>query len=137
MNFDLDEALQRPVYGINDCFEALSHLANKFPKFKMSPTGSAWILDAGDDVDIVVKCRPRDLERFLKVGFSKGGGDYPNAESDSLRSAGLNVILVYTEKEYTRWRVATEVCRTVYARYHHLDKATRISIFDSVRQMIK
>lgn len=112
-----------------------------FPDNLLFPSGSILFNGKGADADIVVFSPEEADEEVLKAkGFVScaGEGKYEGEEDtfSAWRKGGINVILVYTKKDYNSFKEATALCQHLAQEIGAIDKPTRVHIHRWFREKV-
>lgn len=107
--------------------------------FSSIVVGSTAINLEGKDVDILVKTKRGGEKRFLADGYEPCGKEmYPSTDFVALRKGDINLILVFSKREWVAWKAATIALREVVDKTNvEVDKTIRVTVYESVRGTLK
>lgn len=129
-----DFSIQGRLPVKEDAAKALWVVKQLFPKNKMFPAGSVEILGQGKDIDIVMRGAPEDVEKAKEYGFKPSTEKvYKEAPFTSLVYNKINLIIVHKAKDFSRFKLAVEVCIALRQSRLHTDKNIRVIIHEVLR----
>lgn len=123
------------IYKRQHLEAAYQYVSNLLPNNLMFRSGSVHFNGAGKDCDIVVFGEEAVIP-LIEDGFKECVGEgYPERDEwSAYRKGGINVIVCFSDKEYTNFHKATALCKILGDR-KPIDKDVRVAIHEYFRNL--